>query len=101
MPSAQRDPAAFSDPDRFDIGREPVDLSAFGVGRHFCIGAQLARLELEIAHGHVVERLAGIGLGLAFDAIPYRSNPAVRGPSARALRFRPGPRVGQPANGPL
>lgn len=92
VPSAQRDPEAIADPDRFDIAREPVDLSAFGVGRHFCIGAQLARLELEIALGHVVERLAEIEIEGGHDAIAYRSNPAVRGPSALPIRFAPAAR---------
>ncbi len=95
VPSAQRDPEAIPDPDRFDIARPPHDLSAFGVGRHFCIGAQLARLELEIALGHVVERLAEIEVVGGFDAISYRSNPAVRGPSALPIRFRPGKRPGK------
>lgn len=90
VPSAQRDPEVVPDPDRFDIARASQDLSAFGVGRHFCIGAQLARLELEVALGHVVERLAGIEVIGGFDAIAYRSNPAVRGPSSLSLRFRPG-----------
>lgn len=89
VPSAQRDPRAIADPDRFDITREPHDLSAFGVGRHFCIGAQLARLELEIALGHVVERLSDLEIEGGFDAVPYRSNPAVRGPAALPIRFRP------------
>ena len=90
VPSAQRDPAAIPDPDRFDITRTPVDMSSFGVGRHFCIGAQLARLELEIALGRVLERLGEIELEGDFDSIPYRANPAVRGPAALPIRFEKG-----------
>ena len=85
----------FSEPDRFDITRTPYDLSAFGVGRHFCIGAQLARLELEVALGHVIERLRNMEVVGGFDAIPYRANPAVRGPASLPIRFDPGPRVGR------
>lgn len=88
VPSAQRDPKAIEDPDRFDITRTPHDMSSFGVGRHFCIGAQLARLELEIALGRVLERLADIELVGEFSAIPYRANPAVRGPASLPIRFR-------------
>lgn len=43
---ANRDPAAYSDPDRFDVDREPRDLLTFGHGPHFCLGSNLARVEL-------------------------------------------------------
>jgi len=85
--AAQRDPALVEDPDRFDIRREPADTSVFGVGRHFCIGAQLARLELETGFRHVLERLRNPRLGIDFDDIAYGGNPAVRGPLALPLRF--------------
>jgi cytochrome P450 len=90
VPSAQRDPDVIPDPDRFDITRTPVDLSSFGVGRHFCIGAQLARLELEVALGRVVERLDDLELEGEFEAIRYRANPAVRGPESLPIRFTAG-----------
>ncbi|MEZ4334097.1 MAG: cytochrome P450 [Myxococcota bacterium] len=87
--AAQRDPALVDDPERFDIGRKPADTSVFGVGRHFCIGAQLARQELATGLGHVVERLHGLRLDGDFDAIPYGGNPAVRGPLRLPIRFDP------------
>ncbi len=55
--SANRDPAQFPDPDRFDIEREPNRHLAFGQGVHYCVGAPLARLEAKIALTMMLEQL--------------------------------------------
>ena len=47
--SAQRDPRRFPDPDRFDVGRGDAAHIGFGGGIHFCVGAPLARQELEVS----------------------------------------------------
>jgi cytochrome P450 len=62
MNSANRDPEAFADPERFDIGREPNAHLTFGHGIHFCLGAPLARLEAQIAATRLAERLPDIRL---------------------------------------
>lgn len=55
--SANRDPDVFEDPDEIRIDREPNRHISFGVGPHRCIGANLARLELQVAIGTFIERI--------------------------------------------
>ncbi|TMJ31811.1 MAG: cytochrome P450, partial [Alphaproteobacteria bacterium] len=62
MNSANRDPDAFDDPERFDIGRPANPHVTFGHGIHFCLGAPLARLESRIAAVRLAERLPAIRL---------------------------------------
>ncbi|QQS11890.1 MAG: cytochrome P450 [Rhodospirillales bacterium] len=58
--SANRDPEAFADAERFDIGRDPNPHLTFGHGIHFCLGAPLARLEARIAAVRLAGRFPGI-----------------------------------------
>src|SRR6266571_258142 len=62
LAAADRDPAVFPEPDRFDIERRPNDHLAFGGGPHFCLGAHLAKLESEIAIAGLVTRFADLRL---------------------------------------
>jgi cholest-4-en-3-one 26-monooxygenase len=64
-PSANRDEAVFEDPDCFDVSRDPNPHLAFGIGEHFCLGANLARMELqEVFHG-ILTRLPDLELAAA------------------------------------
>ncbi len=55
--SANRDPAVFDDPERFDVSRQPNQHVAFGFGTHFCLGAALARAEIRIFFEELVRRV--------------------------------------------
>jgi cytochrome P450/uncharacterized membrane protein YdbT with pleckstrin-like domain len=60
--SANRDPAAFPDADTFDVGRRPNNHIAFGAGLHHCLGAPLARMELQISLPTLLARCPGLRL---------------------------------------
>ena len=61
--SANRDPAVYPDqPDRLDIARPNVKPLSFGGGIHFCLGAQLARIEAEVAISTLLRRLPELRL---------------------------------------
>lgn len=84
--SANRDPARFPDADRFDIGRADAGHIGFGGGTHFCIGAPLARLELDAS----LARIAVTTPDLALAAEPtYQPHFVIRGLSGLRLRHRP------------
>jgi pimeloyl-[acyl-carrier protein] synthase len=77
---ANRDPARFPDPDRFDLARGDNEHVAFGGGIHYCLGAALARTEAQIILGTLLDRYPQ--LQLAENAIEWRDTLAFRGPVA-------------------
>jgi hypothetical protein len=81
--SANRDPAAFEDPDRLEIRRAPSKQLAFGHGIHRCIGAELAAIETEIGLNAVLRRFPRVCLA---NPEPQRvMNPMLRGLSELAV----------------
>jgi cholest-4-en-3-one 26-monooxygenase len=66
-PSANRDEEVFEDPDRFHVDRRPNPHLGFGIGEHFCLGANLARLELRVIFGELAARLDEIELAGPYD----------------------------------
>jgi cytochrome P450 len=74
--SANRDPSVFDLPDDLDISREPNPHVSFGAGVHFCLGAPLARLELEISFSTMLARLPRMEL---LEEPSWKPNYIIRG----------------------
>jgi cytochrome P450 len=83
--SANRDPEVFPNPDRFDITRQPNPHIGFGYGIHLCLGAPLARLEMQIALKTILQRLPEFYLSP--EGYEWGSNPGVRGLKSLPLVF--------------
>ncbi|MCK9876798.1 cytochrome P450 [Frankia sp. Ag45/Mut15] len=94
---ANRDPAAYDDPERFDVtrfdrsrpvapGARPVSRHlSFSLGHHYCLGAPLALLEMDILLHAVLRRVAT--MDLLTDTPPYKPNMLIRGLAALPTRF--------------
>ena len=74
---ANRDPSVFPDPDDLDITRPPGAHVGFGVGVHHCLGAQLARIELQEAFRGLLGRLPGLRLATGADELRYKEKMAI------------------------
>jgi cytochrome P450 family 142 subfamily A polypeptide 1 len=92
-PAANRDAAVFDRPETFDAAREPNPHLAFGFGAHFCLGNQLARLELRIMFEQLFARLPDLDLATR-EPLPRRASNFISGLESMPVTFTPASRVG-------
>jgi cytochrome P450 len=89
--AANRDPSVFPDPDRFDVTRELAQpVTSFGGGPHFCLGAALARGELQEALDIVLDRMPDFEIDGDPHAVAWKPMVGIGGPESLPLRFEPG-----------
>ncbi|MFJ5259058.1 cytochrome P450 [Streptomyces sp. NPDC088387] len=87
MADADRDPARFDDPDRFDIRRDARGHIAFGHGLHYCLGAPLARLEGRIALRTLLERCPDLAMDADEAQLPWVPGLLIRGVRELPVRW--------------
>ncbi|WFE28454.1 cytochrome P450 [Solwaraspora sp. WMMD791] len=87
LSAANRDPAVFADPDELDLTREHNPHIGFGHGVHHCLGAQLARMELQVAVDAVLRHLPGLRLAVPEDQLVWKSGLLVRGLRSMPVRW--------------
>jgi cytochrome P450 len=80
--SANRDESAFTTADTLDITRDPNKHLAFSHGPHYCLGASLARMEMQVAIGSLFTRLPGVRLAVDVAELNWRVGSIQRGPEA-------------------
>lgn len=84
--AANRDPAVFAEPDRFDITRSPNPHLAFGAGIDYCVGAPLARMEAEVAFEHLLLQRPELALAQPAEPPAWRKVINLRGLETLPLR---------------
>ncbi|HEX3794264.1 MAG TPA: cytochrome P450 [Acidimicrobiales bacterium] len=92
-PSANRDETVFEQADTFDITRSPNPHMAFGFGAHFCLGNQLARLELRVMVDRLLARLPDLRLTIDRTELPRREANFVSGIDSMPVSFTPSKRL--------
>ena len=87
LAAANTDPARFADPERLDLGRTPNPHVAFGSGGHFCLGAQLARVEARVVIEKVFTRFPALSLAAPDAALAYTGRLGMRSLTALPVRL--------------
>ncbi|WP_017578089.1 cytochrome P450 [Nocardiopsis kunsanensis] len=85
--AANRDPQLCDDPDELDLRRPPGKHFAFGHGAHYCLGAELARIELQVALRELLRRFPGLELAVPADKVEFRDDRLARGPATLPVRW--------------
>lgn len=80
--AANRDPRRYPDPDRLDVTRDAKGQLGFGHGAHHCLGAQLARMDLQVALSALLSRFPTLRLAVPPAEVEWKTGMAVRGPVA-------------------
>jgi len=80
LPAANNDPKVYACPHQLDVGREHNPHLAFGYGAHHCVGAQLARVELQIALATLLRRFPELSFAVPEEEIPWKSGSLTQGP---------------------
>ena len=87
--SANHDPEIYTEAEQLDVTRSFTRSKSFGGGAHFCLGAQLARIETEIALNALLKHMPDFEV-THLDALEYPPNPFFRGPERLDVTWHPG-----------
>jgi len=79
LPAGNWDPDFVEDPDRFDTNRNTRGHLGFGFGVHQCIGANLARVELQVAFATLARRLPQLRLAVALEELKFQNEKEIYG----------------------
>jgi cytochrome P450 len=85
--AGNHDPAVFADPDRVDVTRASVGHLAFGHGARYCIGAPLARIELQVVFSHLVSRFPTLRLAVGVEELTMRRDVLAGGLTELPVRW--------------
>ena len=87
LASANADPARFESPERMDLTRAPNPHLTFGTGMHFCLGAQLARVEAQVVLEKLFTRSPNLSLAVPGSALKYTGRLGIRALTALPVRL--------------
>jgi cytochrome P450 len=87
LAAANADPARFHEPQRLNVSRSPNPHVAFGTGRHFCLGAQLARVEAQVVTKKLFTRFPNLSLAVPPAALTYTGMLGIRALTALPVQL--------------
>jgi cytochrome P450 len=87
LAAANADPARFDSPEKMDVTRSPNPHVAFGTGMHFCLGAQLARVEAQVVIQRLFSRFPNLCLAVPGSRLKYTGRLGMRALTALPVRL--------------